>query len=77
MRALIEQRDHARTHFRIRNPAVSRPHIVQQMRQFVGRRNDAADRRMRNDELQEQLAPARAIDLRCPVWQRFAARLVE
>ena len=57
----------------VRHPAAGRLHVVPQVRGLRGRRDRARDGGVRDDELQQDLRPARAVDLGGPRRQRLAA----
>ena len=69
--------DHAGSHGRIRQRPGGGGHVFPHMIDAGGRRNGAGHGRMRNDELENDLRPARAADLRGPAGQRIASDLSE
>ena len=60
---------------RIRQPAAAAGEVVLEVRELAGGRDDAGDRRVRGNEFQRELAPARGIDVSSPGGERLARAL--
>src|SRR5262245_33293571 len=72
---LLDVRDHAGAHRRIRQLAVGGGQVLANMIDARGGGDRASHGRVRNDEFEDDLCPARAADLRRPAWQRMALQL--
>ena len=71
---LLDMRDHARPHGRVGQPPGGGAHVLPHMIDAGRRRDGAGHGRMRDDELENELRPARAADLGGPAGQRMALR---
>src|SRR5215510_5201974 len=67
----LDVSDHARAYGRIRQAVIGGAHVLAHVIHPRCRRNGAGDCRMRNDELEQELRPVGAIDLRGPCRQRM------
>src|SRR5207244_10422257 len=74
---LLDMSDHAGAHSLVRQQAGSGGHVFPHMINAGGRWDGAGHDRMRDDELENDLRPARAADLRGPAGQRMALDLSE
>src|SRR5262245_26768972 len=69
---LLDTSDHAGAHRLVRHPLGGGGHVFPDMIDAGGRRDGAGHRRMRDDEFENDLRPARATDLCGPRGQRMA-----
>src|SRR5215470_14973369 len=67
---LLDVVDHAPTHRLIRQTAVRGGHVLPDVSDAGGRGDGAGDGRIRNDEFQDELRPAGAVDLGRPGGKR-------
>src|SRR5262245_66292446 len=74
---LLDTSDHAGAHRLVRQQPGSGGHVFPYMINAGGRWDGARHGRMRDDELENDLCPARATNLRAPAGQRMALELSE
>src|SRR5262249_1519892 len=74
---LLDTSDHAGAHRLVRQQSGGGGHVFPHMIDAGGRRDGAGHRRMRDDEFENDLRPARATDLCGPSGQRMALDLFE
>src|SRR5262245_9563455 len=67
----LDVSDHARAQGRIGQAVIGGAHVLAHVIHPRRRGDGAGDRRMRNDELEQELRPVGAIDLRGPCRQRM------